>query len=624
MRVQRWLVDELLHPSDEDIEACLDSGLLVVHDTGLAFRHDIARVAVERAIPPTTAESMHSRALDAMSRRPECVVNLARLVHHAVRARRGDAVIKFAPAAARLTRERGAHREAASHYRVALEFGASLPAAERAALLEDYAVECQATHQISEAIRAREEVAGLLAQLGDATAQGRNWSQLAVDYVVALRNADADASSRRAIALLETLPPGRQLAGAYRVEAQLRMLNRDNAQAVQWGEKAIALAVEYRDDEVLAAALSTVGAALSFIDFEAGRRKLEQALAIALDRGFDYIAANTYSNLGSAAGELFHFDAAERHLQDAIAFSTTRQVDFYRTYAMAWLALCDLYRGRWEDAEAHASEALRAAAESSTARVMALCALGRLRARRGEEGVDAALDEALELANASGTLQRVAPVRAARAEAAFLRGDLARVVLEASAALPLAIEKGHPWHIGELGWWMTRAGSRDAPARPCAPPYAKALEGRWDEAAAAWAALGCPYEEARALGEGDDEARMQALAQFERLGARPAAEALRRTLRESGVKGVPRGPRAATQRNPRGLTAREAEVLALLCQGLRNSQIAERLFRSVRTVEHHVDSILGKLEARSRAEVARIAREEGLLDKMGSGGRQNA
>jgi DNA-binding NarL/FixJ family response regulator len=54
------------------------------------------------------------------------------------------------------------------------------------------------------------------------------------------------------------------------------------------------------------------------------------------------------------------------------------------------------------------------------------------------------------------------------------------------------------------------------------------------------------------------------------------------------------------------------EILELLCLGLKNSEIAERLFRSVRTIEHHVDSILGKLDAKSRSEVAAIASREGL------------
>src|SRR5262249_18601745 len=157
-----------------------------------------------------------------------------------------------------------------------------------------------------------------------------------------------------------------------------------------------------------------------------------------LAHGYDYIAANNLCNLGSAAGELFRLDEADEYLQKTIAFSAQREVDFYVYYAFGWLAIVDVLRGRWDDADAHAREALAGAEEQSTARLMALCALARLRTRRGDEGADAVLDEALALALPSGTLQRVAPVREARAEAAFLRDDLKRVVEEASAALPLA------------------------------------------------------------------------------------------------------------------------------------------------------------------------------------------
>ena len=100
----------------------------------------------------------------------------------------------------------------------------------------------------------------------------------------------------------------------------------------------------------------------------------------------------------------------------------------------------------------------------------------------------------------------------------------------------------------------------------------------------------------------------QALAVFEALDARPAADAVRRRrLHEAGVRGVARGARASTRSHPRGLTAAEVQVLRLLAAGLRNAQIADRLHRSVRTVDHHVASVLAKLGAASRQDAVKLA-----------------
>jgi DNA-binding NarL/FixJ family response regulator len=112
-----------------------------------------------------------------------------------------------------------------------------------------------------------------------------------------------------------------------------------------------------------------------------------------------------------------------------------------------------------------------------------------------------------------------------------------------------------------------------------------------------------------------DETHLRlALTEFHNLGALPAVRLVSRRLRELGIRDIPRGPRRATLSNPGALTARELEVVALLAEGLRNAEIADRLVLSPRTVDHHVSSVLGKLDARTRAEAAATAIRLGLTE----------
>jgi DNA-binding NarL/FixJ family response regulator len=105
----------------------------------------------------------------------------------------------------------------------------------------------------------------------------------------------------------------------------------------------------------------------------------------------------------------------------------------------------------------------------------------------------------------------------------------------------------------------------------------------------------------------------EALSVFESLEATAAVNRCREHLRSAGVRGVARGPRAATSANPAGLTARELQILPLLADGLTNAEIARRLVRSEKTVDHHISAILRKLDVHSRAEAAAAASRLGLV-----------
>ena len=337
-------------------------------------------------------------------------------------------------------------------------------------------------------------------------------------------------------------------------------------------------------------------------------------MRLAGEAGLQPLVAAGYRSLGSVAGELYQLPLAERYLSDGVAYCEEHQLDADGRYMLAWLSLVQMYQGRWEAARDAASAVIRQSGTSAVTRIMALVALGRIAARRGEEGAARLLDDALSLAEQTNTLQRLAPVRAARAEAAWLAGDLDRVREEAGSVLDLALEHKHAWHTGELLYWLHRAGERVEMCDWTARSFALQIQESWTEAAAEWQRLGCPYEAAQALAEtAEPENLRSALGEFERLGARPAAQLTSRRLREGGVRGIPRGPRPSTRSNPAQLTRREVEIVRLLAEGLQNTAIAQRLFLSPKTVGHHVSSVLAKLGVHTRTEAAREAERLGLL-----------
>jgi DNA-binding CsgD family transcriptional regulator len=249
--------------------------------------------------------------------------------------------------------------------------------------------------------------------------------------------------------------------------------------------------------------------------------------------------------------------------------------------------------------------------------MMALTTLGQVSARRGSPEAAATLNEALALADHTGKLLRLGPVRAARAEAALLNGDSKRAREEALAVCDLVFARGNCWDRGEFAWLLWQAGERDIPTDNLAEPYALPIAGDFTEAAAAWQELGCPYDEACALAESDEPARLRrAVAIFAELGANPAIARATRRLRALGIRDrhpLQREPEAVSRAGPKGLTARELEVLRLLVTGRTDREIADAFYISPRTASKHVGAILAKLDVASRAEAAVLAIQRGLV-----------
>jgi len=258
-----------------------------------------------------------------------------------------------------------------------------------------------------------------------------------------------------------------------------------------------------------------------------------------------------------------------------------------------------LDRGDWIGCSEDVEAVLRN--RNPAARVAALTLLVQIRARRGDPDPHSPLEDAQALALQLKDLRKHCALVVARAELAWLLEDRAAVIRAVGPVYELARHQPDPTVNGSLAVWLFRANALEGDATDCAEPYAAEIAGNWRAAADAWEQRECPYERATVLAlYGGEVEKREALAIFEALGASPAARSIRKQFRAKGVKRIPRGARPTTQSNRFGLTRREAEVLELLSQGLRNSAIARALFVSQKTVDHHVSSILSKLGVPSR------------------------
>jgi DNA-binding CsgD family transcriptional regulator/tetratricopeptide (TPR) repeat protein len=600
-----------------NLEECIAAGMLRADRDAVAFRHEIARVAIEEELAPDRRMELHRRALPALAARAG-QADLARLAHHAEAAGDVEAVLEYAPAAGERAAVLAAHREAAAQFARALRFADALPGEERTALLDRRSYECYLTNAMEEAIEARRQALDAYADRGDTLRAGDAHRWLSRLYWFKGDNLAAEEEAARAVELLETLPPGVELAWAYSNMAQLRMLASDYAGALDWGGQAIELAERLDQKEILAHALNNVGTAEFQVGLLEGPEKMERSLQLALEEGLEEHVARGYTNLGCSWIENRDYKRGDAYLEAGIAYCRDHDLESWRVYMTGWLSRSRLEQGRWDDAATDAGSILNLSSIAVPSRISALVVIGRLRIRRGDPDAWAPLDEARTLARATMELQRVVPVAAARAEAHLSEGHPELVAEETEEAVALALEHGRGWQLGEVCAWRHRAGipAAEPELLAAAEPYRRELAGDPEQASKLWQELGCPYEAAIVLFESDDEELLRrSLAQLQELGARPAAARAARLLRERGARDLRMGPRASTRENVAGLTARELEVLKLLADGMRNAQIAERLVLSPKTVAHHVSAILRKLGTSTRTEAATEAGRLGLLEK---------
>jgi DNA-binding CsgD family transcriptional regulator len=610
-----WLLEVVAGETLSALDECLSSGMLVPTNGAVAFRHELARLAVEEAVAPDRALVLHRAALAALRSASPGTADLARLAHHAEAAGDAEAVLELAPAAGARASALGAHRQAAAQYARALRFARALPLGERAELLKRHSFECYVTTQDEHALASSLEAVEAYRTIGDVQAEAD-----ALGWVARVRlnmgyGHESAAAAGNAVALLEQLPVGQELARAYAMVAAVHLLSEDRHATEAWARRARDLATRLDDRDTSLSAQCSLAAVGALHRRPGGADELEQCLTLAQEAGLENHVGRSYVLLGMAGCRERSLERMERCVEPALAYCEERDLDVWGRMLLAMRSWVALERGDWDRAADVARLVLMEDCALSCLQAHVVLAL--VRARRGDPDPWTPLSQAREVAERTGYLWWKWQVAAAHAEAAWLEGRAGEIEGKTAHTFELALRLRSPWPIAELAWWRRKAGVREAVPADADGPFALQLRGDWSGATEAWRAAGCPYEAALALADGDEEgAQWQALEELQALGARPAAAIVARRLRKRGVRGLPRGPRPATRENPAGLTRRELEVLAFVAQGLRNAEIAERLVLSEKTVTHHVSAILRKLGVRTRVEASSEAIRLGLASQL--------
>lgn len=605
-RIEAAWLRRLPQATPAALATCTAQNWLVEHDGFWSFEHELLRRAVRDALPPDERRRLHARLL-------ELPLTAVQATLHAEGAGDRQRLAREAPVAAEHAMRAGAWDEAAGCWRLALEHAAPTPA--QAAHWNDRLGGClvhlgdtqgarTAFERAHRGWRALGDTRGMLRGMANAL----RWPlrvRLAMDL---FRDAELDAELgapeaadlpfERAILEIEL---GRRAAQRQEYDAARERIARVRSLAARLADVAqrtelrawIAWLEGYHLCEVPADDMAALAAT-------AERSNLEHIVGQVLLLRF------------TVAMMQFELDEAGRVVAEGLAHAARRDLQHLTERFRGPAAHLAFTRGRFDEAFAQVEPAMAEirgapmrAGFVAIAHDLALARTGRPRPSTPKAGT---LDDPVR----GGIAQVLVTALCHLAEIDWLSGDdhAAAGRLHEARELMARLGAQRPMRFLESVEWIDALPGPDRSPRRAIEPFGREADDRARTRGEVWLARGMPYQAAMVLASGGTASRRRAMDLLRPIGAHGAMARLSAVWRAAGLAGIPRGPNAHSRRNPAELTRREAQLLDLMVEGLGNPEIAERLHRSVRTVERHVSAILAKTGTRTRLEAAAWSRRE--------------